>query len=100
MQILTLTVNIVLLKKYFDGDYGQSLKSYMSTLSQKKFTVHNYFPQESNGKISSIQLTNTMAEGKTNMIDESIINQILTQLPELSNQTIDYNNDGKIDNLT
>ncbi len=86
-------------KKYFDGDYGQSLKSYMSTLSQKKFTVHNYFPQESNGKISSIQLTNTMAEGKTNMIDESIINQILTQLPELSNQTIDYNNDGKIDNL-
>lgn len=86
-------------KDYFDGDNGQSLKSYMSTLSQKKFTVHNYFPQENNGKISSIALENTMDEGKANMIDETIIDQILAKMPSLSNQTIDYDGDGKIDNL-
>ncbi len=87
-------------KKYFDGSNGQSLKSYMSTISQGKFSLHNYFPQEdSNRKITSVDLQETMEKGKTEMIDQSIVDQVVAAIPSLENQVVDYDGDGKVDNL-
>lgn len=86
-------------KKYFDGSNGQSLKSYMSTISQGKFSLHNYFPQEVGGKITSVALKETMDKGKTEMIDQSIVDQVVAAIPSLENQVVDYDGDGKVDNL-
>ena len=39
------------IKKFYDGDYKRSLKSYLNTVSYGKYNVNNYFPQETNGTL-------------------------------------------------
>ena len=45
-------------KDMFDGNKDTSLSNYIKIISYNQMNVHNYFPQEQNGKITPYRLPN------------------------------------------
>lgn len=85
---------------YYDGTQGRSLKNYMSTISYGKFQVTNIFPQDDGDKIVSYQLPFTEEDAENGNIDAQIISELISHVPGIENQIVDYDGDGAIDNLT
>ena len=88
------------IKKFYDGDYKRSLKSYLNMVSYGKFNVINYFPQERDGRIVSLPLNMSVEEAKNGMVDGSIIHAICEYFNGQSLDNIDFNNDGYVDNIS
>ena len=88
------------IKKFYDGDYKRSLKSYLNTVSYGKYNVINYFPQDTNGNIISLPLNMSIEEAKNGMVDGSIIHAICEYFKDKSLAGVDLNNDGYIDNIS
>lgn len=86
--------------KYYNGGHGRSMKNYLKTVSYGKFEIHNIFPQDNGTSIKSCQLSMTEKEAQEKNVDTMVIEQVLKQVPGITNQLIDYDNDGIIDNLT
>ncbi|WP_044600269.1 bacterial Ig-like domain-containing protein, partial [Candidatus Stoquefichus massiliensis] len=84
----------------YNGTDGRSFTNYMKTISYNQFSVKNIFPQDDGNKIGAYTLPYTSNEAQSSDIDYSIINEIIKNIPSISNQVIDYDNDGIIDNLT
>lgn len=87
-------------KKFYDGQYKRSLKSYLNTISYGKFNVINYFPQENDGRVVSLPLNMSVEEAKNGMVDGSIIHAICEYFNGQSLDNIDFNNDGYVDNIS
>lgn len=86
--------------KYYNGDYGRSMTNYLETVSYGKFGIHNIFPQDDGAKITSCQVSMTEKEAQEKMVDSTIIEQVLQNVPGVKDQVMDYDGDGYIDNLT
>ena len=85
-------------KNMFDGDKDSSLSNYIKTISYNQMNVHNYFPQESGGKIIPYTLPNTRSYyNKTN--EEELITTVLSNVAVDKNYNLDMNNDGYVDNV-
>ncbi|MDO4486836.1 MAG: fibronectin type III domain-containing protein [Bacillota bacterium] len=80
----------------FDGDYGRSFKGYMNKISYGKLEVVNILPQDNGKTIEWYKLS--MPASQQN--DTAIINELVGKVPGIQDKTVDYNNDGYIDNLT
>ncbi len=86
--------------KYYNGNYGRSMKNYLETVSYGKFEVHNIFPQDDGTKITSCKLTVTEKEALEKDVDITVIEQVLKSVPDVKDQILDYDGDGFVDNLT
>ena len=93
--------NIKKIMEHFDGTSKRSFKNYMSEISYGQFEVHNVFPQYDGTTLQPYEIKNTTsAEAKASNLDYQIINEILTNIPEVTNEVVDYDGDGYVDNLT
>lgn len=85
---------------YYNGSHGRSMTNYLKTVSYGKFQIHNIFPQDDGEKITSYGLSMSEKDAQSSNIDSRIIEEIINSIPGIKDQTIDYDNDGIIDNLT
>lgn len=85
---------------YYNGTHGRSMTNYLKTVSYGKFQIHNIFPQDDGTKITSYGLSMSEKEAQSKNIDSTIIEEIIRNVPGIQGQTIDYDGDGIIDNLT
>lgn len=87
---------------FYDGDYGRSFTRYMETVSNGQLHVKNLFPQydETTGQTSVITLPYNYDDVRAKDIDYQVIGQIIEEMPELTDLTVDYDGDGYIDNFT
>ena len=88
------------LMELYDGEQGRSFRQYMNTISGGQFRVHNIFPQWDGQTLTACELPFTIQQAQTSSIDSSILTELVRQLPALQGQTLDYDGDGCIDNLS
>ena len=88
------------LMELYDGEQGRSFRQYMNTISGGQFRVHNIFPQWDGQTLTACELPFTIQQAQTSSIDSSILTELVLQLPALQGQTLDYDGDGCIDNLS
>ena len=82
----------------FDGDKDSSLSNYIKTISYNQMNVHNYFPQEEDGKIKPYTLPNNRSYyNKSN--ETELISTVLSNVSVNKDYNIDMNNDGYVDNV-
>lgn len=92
--------------KLFNGvDEKDSLYSYIKHVSDGNLRVKSIFPQlNADGTITPLQLPGTAASyaGKTpwDGLAQEVAHYLTTQGTKLSDQNLDYNQDGCIDNIT
>lgn len=87
--------------KYYNGTHGRSFTNYMKSISYNQFFVHNIFPQDTGTKILSHQLSFSESEIQDYTKDGVIIKEVMdAYADDLKGNTIDYDNDGVIDNVT
>lgn len=86
--------------KLYDGSHGRSATNYLNTISYGKFHLKNIFPQDDGKKITSYELNIDKKLAYTMNVDSLIIDELIKNVPEISNKIIDYDGDGYIDNLT
>ena len=88
------------LMELYDGEQGRSFRQYMNTISGGQFRVHNLFPQWDGKTLTACELPFTHQQAQSGSMDSSILTELVRQLPELQGQTLDYDGDGCIDNLS
>lgn len=88
--------------EYYDGTSGRAFGNYMSTISGGQLRVHNLFPQydQATGRVSVVELPFQKTDAQNGNIDYNIIKHIAGQSIDVGSDTIDYDGDGVIDNLT
>lgn len=86
--------------EYYDGSGKRSLTNYLKEISYGKFNVKNILPQLENGIIKPLKFNIDIKDSYERNNDTLLIEQIMAAYPSISNQIIDYNGDGYIDNLT
>lgn len=84
----------------YNGDHGRSVKSYLNTVSYGKFQIQNILPQDDGSKIISCQVSVTEKQAQEKNVDSQIIQEVISKVPDVKNQIVDYDGDGVIDNLT
>lgn len=87
--------------RLYDGSQGRSVTNYLNTISYGKFHLKNVFPQYQNGIINSYELPAGINEDDAyaGNIDAQIISAMIQNIGATS-ETIDYDGDGYIDNIT
>ena len=85
-------------KDMFDGNKDTSLSNYIKIISYNQMNVHNYFPQEQNGKITPYRLPNNRSY-YNNSNETELISNVLENVPVDPSYNIDMNNDGYVDNV-
>ena len=85
-------------KDMFDGNKDTSLSNYIKIISYNHMNVHNYFPQEQNGKITPYRLPNNRSY-YNNSNETELISNVLENVPVDPSYNIDMNNDGYVDNV-
>ena len=88
------------LMELYDGEQGRSVRQYLNTISGGQFRVHNIFPQWDGKTLTACELPFTLQQAQSGSIDSAILTELVRQLPELQGQTLDYDGDGCIDNLS
>ena len=88
------------LMELYDGEQGRSVRQYLNTISGGQFRVHNIFPQWDGKTLAACELPFTLQQAQSGSIDSAILTELVRQLPELQGQTLDYDGDGCIDNLS
>lgn len=86
------------IKDMFNGEKDTSLSSYIKKISYNQMNVHNYFPQEVNGKITPYRLSNNRSDySKFN--EYHMISEVISNVQVDTSYNIDMNNDGYVDNV-
>lgn len=86
--------------KLYDGTHGRSATNYLNTISYGKFHLKNIFPQDDGKKITSYELKTDKNSAYQRNVDSLIIDELIANIPGISDKIVDYNGDGYIDNLT
>jgi M6 family metalloprotease-like protein len=92
--------------QYFNGDneYERGLKPYLKNISYGQFEVQNIFPQYNEQAKKFVTYTaqnkRDYYEGKADLLIEELVKYINENKLISSNQNLDNNNDGCIDNFT
>ena len=92
--------NSISLIDLYEGSSKRCFTNYLKEISYGKFNVKNIFPQLENGIIKPIKLNIHIKDSYERNNDSLLIEQIVATYPSISNQIVDYNGDGYIDNLT
>ena len=85
--------------EYYNGSSETSVKNYLKNISYNNFHLYNLFPQINDSTFIPIELSITEDDANNSNYDSIIISDVLKKYPNVSG-TIDYDNDGIVDNLT
>ena len=85
--------------EYYNGSSETSVKNYLENISYNNFHLYNLFPQINDSTFIPIELSLTEDDANNSNYDSIIISDVLKKYPNVSG-TIDYDNDGIVDNLT
>ena len=85
--------------EYYNGSSETSVKNYLENISYNNFHLYNLFPQINDSTFIPIELSITEDDANNSNYDSIIISDVLKKYPNVSG-TIDYDNDGIVDNLT
>ena len=91
--------NYKTIMEYYNGSSETSVKNYLETISYNNFHLYNLFPQINDSTFIPIELSITEDDANNSNYDSIIISDVLKKYPNVSG-TIDYDNDGIVDNLT
>lgn len=91
--------NYKTIMEYYNGSSETSVKNYLENISYNNFHLHNLFPQINDSTFIPIELSITEDDANNSNYDSIIISDVLKKYPNVSG-TIDYDNDGIVDNLT
>lgn len=86
-------------KEMYDGSGELSVKGYLNKVSYGKFNLINIFPQYNGKTLVPIELPCTSEGLENTNEDYTIIQSIISAIPN-SQELLDYNNDGYIDNFS
>ena len=93
--------NIKMIMDCYDGENQRSFKNYMNNISYGQYEIKNIFPQYDGTKVTPYEIkSTTSAIASTSNVDSKIISEIIANIPEVSNEVVDYDNDGFVDNLS
>ena len=91
--------NYKTIMEYYNGSSETSVKNYLENISYNNFHLYNLFPQINDSTFIPIGLSITEDDANNSNYDSIIISDVLKKYPNVSG-TIDYDNDGIVDNLT
>ena len=91
--------NYKTIMEYYNGSSETSVKNYLENISYNNFHLYNLFPQINDSTFIPIELSITEDDANNSNYDSIIISDVLKKYPNVSG-TIDYDNDGIVDNLT
>ena|GEM_PF-2169416 len=91
--------NYKTIMEYYNGSSETSVKNYLENISYNNFHLYNLFPQINDSTFIPIELSITEDYANNSNYDSIIISDVLKKYPNVSG-TIDYDNDGIVDNLT
>ena len=91
--------NYKTIMEYYKGSSETSVKNYLENISYNNFHLYNLFPQINDSTFIPIELSITEDDANNSNYDSIIISDVLKKYPNVSG-TIDYDNDGIVDNLT
>ena len=91
--------NYKTIMEYYNGSSETSVKNYLENISYNNFHLYNLFPQINDSTFIPIELSITEDDANNSNYDSIIISDVLKKYPNVS-RTIDYDNDGIVDNLT
>ena len=91
--------NYKTIMEYYNGSSETSVKNYLKNISYNNFHSYNLFPQINDSTFIPIELSITEDDANNSNYDSIIISDVLKKYPNVSG-TIDYDNDGIVDNLT
>ena len=91
--------NYKTIMEYYNGSSETSVKNYLENISYNNFHLYNLFPQINDNTFIPIELSITEDDANNSNYDSIIISDVLKKYPNVSG-TIDYDNDGIVDNLT
>lgn len=91
--------NYKTIMEYYNGSSETSVKNYLKNISYNNFHLYNLFPQINDSTFITIELSITEDDANNSNYDSIIISDVLKKYPNVSG-TIDYDNDGIVDNLT
>ena len=91
--------NYKTIMEYYNGSSETSVKNYLENISYNNFHLYNLFPQINDSNFIPIELSITEDDANNSNYDSIIISDVLKKYPNVSG-TIDYDNDGIVDNLT
>ena len=91
--------NTTKIMEMYNGTNELAVKGYLNKVSYGKFNLKNIFPQYDGTKIIPFELPFTSDGLDKNNLDYQIIDNIVDSIKE-TNEIIDYNNDGFIDNVS
>ena len=91
--------NYKTIMEYYNGSSETSVKNYLKNISYNNFHLYNLFPQINDSTFIPIELSITEDDANNSNYDSIIISDVLKKYPNVSG-TIDYDNDGIVDNLT
>jgi M6 family metalloprotease-like protein len=83
----------------YDGTSVKSLSKYISTISNGKMQINNYFPQDDGQTIVPYRLSKPRSY-YNNTNEYEMIKEIIAGISVNSNIPLDMNNDGQVDNVT
>ena len=91
--------NYKTIMEYYNGSSETSVKNYLENISYNNIHLYNLFPQINDSTFIPIELSITEDDANNSNYDSIIISDVLKKYPNVSG-TIDYDNDGIVDNLT
>ena len=91
--------NYKTIMEYYNGSSETSVKNYLENISYNNFHLYNLFPQINDSTFIPIELSIKEDDANNSNYDSIIISDVLKKYPNVSG-TIDYDNDGIVDNLT
>ena len=91
--------NYKTIMEYYNGSSETGVKNYLENISYNNFHLYNLFPQINDSTFIPIELSITEDDANNSNYDSIIISDVLKKYPNVSG-TIDYDNDGIVDNLT
>lgn len=91
--------NYKTIMEYYNGSSETSVKNYLENISYNNFHLYNLFPQINDSTFIPIELSITEDDANNSNYDSIIISDVLKKYSNVSG-TIDYDNDGIVDNLT
>ncbi|MBD7915641.1 M6 family metalloprotease domain-containing protein [Clostridium sp. Sa3CUN1] len=83
----------------YNGTSIKSLSNYISTISNEKVKVNNYFPQDNNSVIIPYTLSQPRSYYNSSK-EYEMIKEIISHISVDTSINLDRNNDGQVDNVT
>lgn len=83
----------------YNGTSIKSLSNYISTISNGKMKINNYFPQDNNSVIIPYRLSKPRSYYNSST-EYEMIKEIITNISVDPSINLDMNNDGSVDNVT